>query len=116
MATQRRALIIGGSMSGLLAGIMFRRSGWAVDVFERVGSELNGRGAGIVAQPELIVHLNQIGLDTRDLGLAMSRRKILDQSGHVVAASECPQIFTSWERAYRLLRDAFPAAHYHRGI
>ena len=54
MAAQRRALIIGGSMSGLLAGIMLRRRGWAVDIFERVGSELSGRGAGIVAQPELI--------------------------------------------------------------
>jgi 2-polyprenyl-6-methoxyphenol hydroxylase-like FAD-dependent oxidoreductase len=116
MATQRRALIVGGSMSGLLAGIMLRQSGWTVDIFERVGSELTGRGAGIVAQPELIAHLNRIGLDTRDLGLAMSRRTILDQSGHVTAASECSQIFTSWERAYRLLRDAFPPAHYHRGI
>jgi 2-polyprenyl-6-methoxyphenol hydroxylase-like FAD-dependent oxidoreductase len=116
MATQRRALVIGGSMSGLLAGIMLRLRGWAVDMFERVGSELTGRGAGIVAQPELIAHLNRIGLDTRDLGLAMSKRKILDQSGRVIAASECPQIFTSWERAYRLLRDAFPPAHYHRGI
>jgi 2-polyprenyl-6-methoxyphenol hydroxylase-like FAD-dependent oxidoreductase len=116
MVSQRRALVIGGSMSGLLAGIMLRRQGWAVDVFERVGSELTGRGAGIVAQPELIAHLNRIGLDTHALGLAMSKRKILDQSGHVIAASECPQIFTSWERAYRLLRDAFPAAHYHRGI
>jgi 2-polyprenyl-6-methoxyphenol hydroxylase-like FAD-dependent oxidoreductase len=116
MARQRRALVIGGSMSGLLAGIMLCGRGWAVDIFERVGSELTGRGAGIVAQPELIAHLSRIGLDTRDLGLAMSKRKILDQSGQVIATSECPQIFTSWERAYRLLRDAFPPAHYHRGI
>src|SRR3984885_6958736 len=116
MVSQRRALVIGGSMSGLVAGIMLRRQGWAVDIFERVGSELTGRGAGIVAQPELIAHLDRIGLDTHGLGLAMSKRKILDQSGHVIATSECPQIFTSWERAYRLLRDAFPAAHYHRGI
>ena len=116
MATQRRALVIGGSMSGLLTGIMLRRRGWAVDIFERVSSELTGRGAGIVAQPELIAHLSRIGLDIRDLGLAMSKREILDQSGQVIATSECPQIFTSWERAYRLLRDAFPSAHYHRGI
>src|SRR5581483_10110885 len=113
MATQRRALVIGGSMSGLLAGIMLHQRGWTVDIFERVGDELTGRGAGIVAQPELIAHLDRIGLDTRDLGLAMSRRKILDQAGGVVAASECPQVFTSWERAFRLLRDAFPPAHYH---
>src|SRR5581483_6830438 len=116
MATQRRALIVGGSMSGLLAGIMLRRRGWRVDILERVGSELTGRGAGIVAQPELIAHLERIGLGTHGLGLAMSRRKILDQSGNVIATSECPQIFTSWERAYRLLRDAFPPAHYRSGV
>jgi 2-polyprenyl-6-methoxyphenol hydroxylase-like FAD-dependent oxidoreductase len=116
MVSQRRALIVGGSMSGLLAGIMLRRRGWAVDIFERVGSELAGRGAGIVAQPELIAHLDAIGIKTRDLGLPMSKRKILDRSGQVIAESECPQIFTSWERVYRVLRDAFSAEHYHRGV
>lgn len=116
MVSQRRVLIIGGSMSGLLAGIMLRQRGWAVDIFERVGSELAGRGAGIVAQPELIAHLKAIGIDTRGLGLPMSKRKILDRSGQVIAESECPQIFTSWERVYRVLRDAFPPEHYHRGV
>ena len=28
---------------------------------------------------------------------------------------ECPQVLTAWERVYRLLRDAFPPEHYHRG-
>jgi 2-polyprenyl-6-methoxyphenol hydroxylase-like FAD-dependent oxidoreductase len=116
MVSQRRALIIGGSMSGLLAGIMLRQRGWAVDIFERVGSELAGRGAGIVAQPELIAHLDAIGIETRELGLPMSKRKILGRLGQVIAASECPQIFTSWERVYRVLRDTFPAEHYHRGV
>jgi 2-polyprenyl-6-methoxyphenol hydroxylase-like FAD-dependent oxidoreductase len=116
MATQRRALIIGGSMSGLLAGIMLDRRGWAVDIFERVSSELAGRGAGIVAQAELIARLNALSLDTRDLGVAMTTRKILDRSGRVTATIECPQVLTAWERVYRVLRDAFPAQRYHRGV
>jgi len=66
MVRKRRALVIGGSMSGLLAGIMLMRRGWAVEVFERVEQELAGRGAGIVAQTELIARMNAIGLDTRD--------------------------------------------------
>jgi 2-polyprenyl-6-methoxyphenol hydroxylase-like FAD-dependent oxidoreductase len=53
----RRALVIGGSMSGLLSGLLLRRAGWDVDVYERVESELSGRGAGIVAQTELIERL-----------------------------------------------------------
>ena len=44
-------------MSGLLAGLLLRRAGWHVDIFERVEEELAGRGAGIVVQPDLIATL-----------------------------------------------------------
>jgi 2-polyprenyl-6-methoxyphenol hydroxylase-like FAD-dependent oxidoreductase len=115
MANQRRALIIGGSMSGLLAGIMLQRRGWAVDIFERVEKELSGRGAGIVAQPELIARMKALGLDTSDLGVAMTTRNIVDTAGNVSDTIECPQVLTAWERVYRVLRDAFPPQHYHRG-
>ena len=115
MTTKRRALVIGGSMSGLLAAIMLSRRGWDVEVFERVEKELAGRGAGIVAQAELMARIKALGLETRDLGVVMSTRKILDQSGHVAVTFECPQVLTAWERVYRVLRDAFPAEHYHRG-
>jgi len=60
---RRRALIIGGSMSGLLAALMLQRRGWDVDVFERVETELAGRGAGILAQAELIAHVGALGLE-----------------------------------------------------
>jgi 2-polyprenyl-6-methoxyphenol hydroxylase-like FAD-dependent oxidoreductase len=113
--SQKRALVIGGSMSGLLAAIMLERRGWHVDVFERVTSELAGRGAGIVAQPPLIAQLGALGLDTRELGVAIARRQMLGGDGAVVATSVCPQVFTAWERLYRLLRAAFPSDRYHRG-
>jgi 2-polyprenyl-6-methoxyphenol hydroxylase-like FAD-dependent oxidoreductase len=45
----------------------------------------------------------------------MQSRKVLDAAGRVVCTSTCPQTLTAWERLYRLLRDAFPAQHYHRG-
>jgi 2-polyprenyl-6-methoxyphenol hydroxylase-like FAD-dependent oxidoreductase len=115
MAEKRRALVIGGSMSGLLAGIMLARRGWDVAIYERVEKELAGRGAGIVAQAELIARLNALGLDTRDLGVAMTTRRILDKTGRTALTLRCPQVLTAWERVYRLLRDAFPADRYHRG-
>jgi len=111
----RRAVIIGGSMSGLLSGLLLRRAGWAVDICERVESELSGRGAGIVAQAELIARLRALGLPTGDLGVAITTRKILDAHGRFTHEYECPQVLTAWERVYRLLRDAFPSVHYHRG-
>lgn len=111
----RRAVIIGGSMSGLLTGLLLRRNGWTVDIFERVETELSGRGAGIVAQPELIQRLRGLGLPTEALGVHIASRKILDREGQIVEEIDCPQVATAWERVYRLLRDAFPAAHYHRG-
>ena len=110
-----RAVVIGGSMSGLLSALQLRRAGWNVDVYERVESELSGRGAGIVAQYELIDRLRGLGLATDQLGVAITTRKILDREGRVTSEIECPQVLTAWERVYRLLRDAFPAEHYHRG-
>jgi 2-polyprenyl-6-methoxyphenol hydroxylase-like FAD-dependent oxidoreductase len=102
-------------MSGLFAGLMLRRAGWEVDVYERVESELSGRGAGIVAQPELIVRLRRLGIDPADLGVQITTRKILDASGRLLGELACPQVLTAWERAYRVLRDVFPAERYHRG-
>ena len=114
-ANRRQALIVGGSMSGLLAGLMLRERGWDVDIFERVESELSGRGAGIVAQPELIATLERLRLDTRDLGVAVTTRQIVDASGRVADRIDCPQVLTAWERVYRVLRDGFPSQRYHRG-
>jgi 2-polyprenyl-6-methoxyphenol hydroxylase-like FAD-dependent oxidoreductase len=112
---QRGALVIGGSMSGLLAAIMLRRRGWTVDIFERVESELAGRGAGIVAQTELIARMKALGLETSELGILTRTRKLLDIEGRVILEVECPQVLTAWERVYRVLRDAFPSERYHRG-
>jgi 2-polyprenyl-6-methoxyphenol hydroxylase-like FAD-dependent oxidoreductase len=111
----RRVAVVGGSMSGLLAGLLLRRAGWDVEILERVDTELAGRGAGIVAQPDLIEILRGLGIDTTDMGVEIATRKILDRSGRVTCEFTCPQVLTAWERVYRALRDAFPAGRYHRG-
>ena len=103
-------------MSGLFAGLQLRARGFAVDIYERAEGELSGRGAGIVAQPNVPRAMRALGIDTTDLGVEMTTRKILDAGGRTVAELDCPQTLTAWERLYRILRDAFPAQHYHRGL
>ena len=52
--TARRALVIGGSLGGLLAAHLLRGAGWDVTVFERNAEDLTGRGAGISTHPQLL--------------------------------------------------------------
>ena len=49
----KRALIIGGSMAGLLSALLLRRGGWRVVVYERSTDYLASRGAGIATHPYL---------------------------------------------------------------
>jgi 2-polyprenyl-6-methoxyphenol hydroxylase-like FAD-dependent oxidoreductase len=113
--TGRRAIIIGGSMSGLFAAALLRRIGWDVDVYERSPAELVGRGAGITSHPELIAALEQSGAGTGDLGVEVEKRILIDRAGRVVGERRLPQILTSWDRLQRLLRGLLPDAHYHLG-
>jgi 2-polyprenyl-6-methoxyphenol hydroxylase-like FAD-dependent oxidoreductase len=112
---QRHAIVIGGSMSGLFAGLMLLRAGWQVEIYEKVEGELSGRGAGIVAQPEILAALRDLGVATADLGVPVQKRRLFDATGRLALERDCPQVMTAWERVYRILRDAFPPAHYHRG-
>src|SRR5436305_14054297 len=56
---ERRAIIIGGSMSGLFAAAFLRQIGWDAHVYERSAVELVGRGAGITTHPELLEALER---------------------------------------------------------
>jgi 2-polyprenyl-6-methoxyphenol hydroxylase-like FAD-dependent oxidoreductase len=111
----RRALIIGGSMSGLFTAAFLRQIGWDVDVFERSPIELVGRGAGITTHPELLEALERSGAGTRDLGIEVEKRITIDRHDQVIAESPLRQILTSWDRLQRLLRETIDPAHYHLG-
>ena len=113
--TAPRAVVIGGSMSGLFAAAFLRKIGWQVDVFERSPVELVGRGAGITTHPELIEALELSGAGMRDLGIMVERRLVIDRKGRVIADKPFPQMQTSWDRLQRLLRDLLPAENYHLG-
>jgi 2-polyprenyl-6-methoxyphenol hydroxylase-like FAD-dependent oxidoreductase len=112
----RRAVVIGGSMSGLFAALYLRRQGWQVDIFERSPVALIGRGAGIMTHPEMHRALAELGLDsTHDFGVPVEWRLVLDRAGEVIFERHCPQTATSWNRLFDLLMAAFGPEHYHLG-
>jgi 2-polyprenyl-6-methoxyphenol hydroxylase-like FAD-dependent oxidoreductase len=111
----RRAVIIGGSMSGLFTAAFLRQIGWDIDVFERSTVELVGRGAGITTHPELLEALARSGAGLRDLGVEVDKRITLDRHGKVIAEKRLPQILTSWDRLQHLMRETIDSQRYHLG-
>jgi 2-polyprenyl-6-methoxyphenol hydroxylase-like FAD-dependent oxidoreductase len=111
-----RVIVIGGSLGGLFAANILHREGWDVQVFERTGAELSGRGAGIVTHAELNAALERAGCVVDEtLGVPVPGRVTLARDGSVEAERALPQVLTAWARLYHLLKDAFPAERYHFG-
>ena len=114
--TARRALIVGGSMTGLFTALFLRRRGWDVALYERSPTALTGRGAGIVTHPELHRAVAALGLDAgRGFGVRIERRVVLDAEGHALAQRRHPQVATSWNRLFEMLRAALGEAPYRPG-
>ncbi|MGH6790988.1 MAG: FAD-dependent monooxygenase [Pseudolabrys sp.] len=114
-SASRRAIIIGGSMSGLFSAAFLRQIGWDVDVYERSGVELVGRGAGITGHPELLEALEASGAGTKDLGVEVPKRVAIDRNGRVTEERPLRQILTSWDRLQQLLQHNVDPARYHLG-
>ena len=110
-----RALVIGGSMSGLFVALVLMRRGFQVEVFERVADALAGRGAGIVAQPDVKDLLRTLGIEDRDLGVDVTVRRMFARDGHVTHEVPLRQTMTAWERLFHLLKLAVPSTQYHTG-
>ena len=103
-------------MSGLFSALYLRRRGWHVDVYERSSAPLTGRGAGIMTHPELRSALTELGLDTtRNFGVPIEGRVVLDAGGNAIARKRMLQIATSWNRLFEMLMGAIGGEHCHLG-
>jgi 2-polyprenyl-6-methoxyphenol hydroxylase-like FAD-dependent oxidoreductase len=110
-----RAIVIGGSLAGLFAGLLLRRQ-FIVDIYERADAGLAGRGAGIVTHALLWEALDAAGIAwQQELGIEIATRRFFDRDGRLVLEHPYRQTVTAWDRLYDMLRRAFPSAHYHRG-
>ena len=77
-----KAIIVGGSMAGMLAGNMLIRQGWDVEILERTKEGLEARGAGIVPQRSLLVALGRAGVTVDpNIGIRVIKRAAYDRTG-----------------------------------
>lgn len=112
-----RAIIIGGSMGGLFSALLLRKQGWSVDVYERSAEKLADRGAGIATHGPLIDALRRAGINPGDaLGVPIIGRSVFERDGSIAGTYDLPQVMTSWDLLFRLLRAGLPDAHYHAGV
>ena len=108
------AVVIGGSMAGLCAGLVLRAAGYAVEIFEKSPREMQERGAGLVVQDEVLDFvMKHCGANPDELGVRSRARQLLALDGSVIWTEASPQLMTSWDSLYRNLKRAFPPAHYH---
>lgn len=112
-----RALVIGGSLGGLCAGICLRAAGWLVSIFERSSGLMDDRGAGIVLQSEVLNLLEGLKLATRaDISVESRDRQYLNKDGNVASSGVSRQFMTSWGALFNSLRRGFPDDDYHTGF
>jgi 2-polyprenyl-6-methoxyphenol hydroxylase-like FAD-dependent oxidoreductase len=111
------ALIIGGSLGGLFAGLLLRQAGWDVTVFERSTGDLAGRGVGIGTHIELFDVMRRLGITIDEsMGVAATSRICLGPDGAVIARLPYNKILSSWALFYRALRRHLPDACYRPGM
>jgi 2-polyprenyl-6-methoxyphenol hydroxylase-like FAD-dependent oxidoreductase len=109
----RRVLIIGGSISGLLAAHLLRDIGWDAVVFERNAVKLTGRGAGISTQVQFVDILRRIDIPFDDsMGIQVDTLICLDRSGNIVRKEPTARTMSAWSRLYGALLDRLPAEKY----
>jgi 2-polyprenyl-6-methoxyphenol hydroxylase-like FAD-dependent oxidoreductase len=111
-----KALIIGGSIGGLMAAHLLRARGWDVAVLERVHEDLAGRGAGIGTHPALMAVMQKIGV-TLDPAMTIPTDVYvcLDRTGRVIHEVPMRRAMSAWSRFYRPLRARMPAGSYRAG-
>ncbi len=112
----KRALVIGGSLGGLLAAHLLRGAGWHPSVFEGNAEELTGRGVGLGTHPQLIAVLRRAGIAFDEtMGVKVPKVVYLDRSGKITIEQPTARTMSAWSRLYRVLRDALPPQDYRLG-
>ncbi|MEN3301361.1 FAD-dependent monooxygenase [Pseudonocardia sp.] len=114
---QPRAIVVGGSMGGLTAALVLRELGMQVDVFERSPELLDGRGAGIVLQPDTVRWFREHGGTSAvdKVSTGSSHLRYIGAGDEIVFDEPSTWRFTSWTTTYKALLSDFGTERYHLG-
>jgi 2-polyprenyl-6-methoxyphenol hydroxylase-like FAD-dependent oxidoreductase len=111
-----RALVIGGSVGGLMAGNLLRKAGWDVTIFERARGDLATRGAGLGVSRELAEVLQRCGVRFDGTGGAPNRGYVwMERDGSLAFEHPRENITSAWQRVYKPLREITPPEIYRQG-
>lgn len=91
MTSGRTALIIGGGIGGLAAGLALRRTGWTVRLYERA-AEARTLGFGLALAPNAVAALEELGVAdaVTESGAQMSGVEIRKTDGRVLRRFTLP--------------------------
>lgn len=107
--------IVGGSLAGLAAALELRRVSTAdITVFEQTAGRLEGRGAGIVMQPEIELLLSISHVSPESVSVPLVERQLLHRHSPPRVFTQ-PQTMTSWDTLYRTFRGALRSVDYVQG-
>ena len=109
------ATIIGGSMAGLFAATALSKKGWDISVHEKVPVPLSGRGAGIATYDELADLVYKATNNNNVLGTTAKSIVSLDINGKIINSYDYPQVYTSWQYLFSILREQISNDDYFMG-
>ena len=116
MAAMPHVGVIGGSIGGLTAALVLRDLGCEVDVFERSGTALEARGAGIGLHPMTTRFFSESSeLDAAMVEIELPWLQFLSARGERIYQERMNYRFSSWNTIYRVLAQCFDESRHHLG-
>src|SRR5947207_15525352 len=95
MSSSKNTIIVGGSLGDLFTGIVLKRLGHRVTIFERSPTPLrHDQGAGIVAGGDTLEFLNRFDKTKREVSVACPVRHYLNKKGEEIRREEWEQKMT----------------------
>lgn len=112
-----KAIVVGGSVGGLMAALLLHRAGWDVTVYERAVGDLAGRGAGLGVSEELLDVMARAGAPfERSAGIAQAAHVWMEKDGSIVHEHRRNLMASAWARVYQPLRAALPPTAYRQAM